>query len=285
MITWKLLAVVFGSATVALAMLVVWQLVERAQVRRRYAPIRDLERELAKKRHSFTIEMSTREHVQETELSSRRRAFELLEAGQRAELDVARRELADARLEAKVLRDEHTAAQDRFHHLRGELAKLELVTAELELGFADRPLPAAASVETAQRLGELREEQKAMVHGERALTCWTPWAPGVRRDGEQIQRQVAKLLVRAFNAECDAAIARLAWNNLTQMVVRITHAFTQLNKLGAALELELAPTYRALKLEELRLEHACLQGRPTLDDLHERTPIEIPREDMSVFRA
>lgn len=124
-----------------------------------------------------------------------------------------------------------------------------------------------------------------MVHGDRALTCWTPWTPGERRDGELIQAQVAKLLVRAFNAECDAAIGHLAWNNLTQMVVRITHAFTLLNKLGAPLELELAPTYRALKLEELRLAHACLQSRTALDDLHERTPIEIPREDMSVFRA
>lgn len=285
MVTWKLLAVVFGSATVALTMLVVWQLVERAQTRRRYAPIRDLERELARKRHSFTIEMSTREHVLETELSARRRAIELLEAGQRAELDVARRELADARLEAKVLRDEHGGAQDRLDQLRGELAALETATAEAEHGLIERPLPAGPD-ETVRRLAELREEQKAMVHGDRALTCWTAWAPGPRRDGAQIQKQVSRLLVRAFNAECDAAIARVTWNNLTQMVVRITHAFSQLNKLGAVLELELAPTYRALKLEELRLEHACLQGRPTLlDDLHERTPIEIPREDMSVFRA
>jgi hypothetical protein len=33
------------------------------------------------------------------------------------------------------------------------------------------------------------------------------------REGERMQKQYSKLLLRAFNGESDAAIGKVAWNN------------------------------------------------------------------------
>jgi chromosome segregation ATPase len=283
MITWKLLAVAFGSATVALTMIVVWQLVERFQLRRRYAGIRDVEREITRRRHALLVEMSSREHALAAEMAGKRRALETALAEQAAELDQARRELADLRLESKVLQGDQAGAQEGYDKLRAELAELEQSADSFTSGA--QVLPPGASDETVQRLADLHEQQKAMMHTDRAITCWTPWPSDGRRNGAQIQKQASKLLLRAFNAECEAAIAQVQFNNLAQMVVRITHAFTTLNKLGAALELELTPPYRALKLEELRVAHACQQGRPDPAELSDHTPIELPREDLAHYSA
>ena len=64
-----------------------------------------------------------------------------------------------------------------------------------------------------------------------------------------------KLALRAFNGECDAAIAKVAWNNATRMEERIRRSFDAINQLGEVMQVSLAARYRELRLSELRLEH------------------------------
>ena len=64
-----------------------------------------------------------------------------------------------------------------------------------------------------------------------------------------------KLLLRAFNGECDAALANVSWNNVTKMEERIQKSFEAVNKLGEVLHVSITPEYLKLKLDEVRLTH------------------------------
>jgi endo-alpha-1,4-polygalactosaminidase (GH114 family) len=70
-----------------------------------------------------------------------------------------------------------------------------------------------------------------------------------------MQRQYTKLLLRAFNGECEGAIAKVAWNNASKMEERIRKAFSAINELGSVMQVSIADSYMDLKLTELRLEH------------------------------
>ena len=43
-----------------------------------------------------------------------------------------------------------------------------------------------------------------------------------------IKKQV-KIMLRAFNGECDAAVARVTWNNATRMIERIRKSCEVIN--------------------------------------------------------
>jgi len=64
-----------------------------------------------------------------------------------------------------------------------------------------------------------------------------------------------KLMMRAFNGECDAADAKVSWNNAERMEERIKKAFEAINKLGEVNRVSITPEYRDLCLAELRLTH------------------------------
>jgi hypothetical protein len=50
-----------------------------------------------------------------------------------------------------------------------------------------------------------------------------------------VQKRRQKLILRAFNGECDAATANVKWNNITRMEERIRKAYDALNILGDTL--------------------------------------------------
>jgi len=62
-----------------------------------------------------------------------------------------------------------------------------------------------------------------------------------------------KLLLRAFNGECDAAIANVTWNNATKMEERLQKSFDAINRLGSVVRVSLTTDYLKLKLDEVRL--------------------------------
>jgi hypothetical protein len=69
-----------------------------------------------------------------------------------------------------------------------------------------------------------------------------------------IKKQV-KIMLRAFNGECDAAVARVTWNNVTRMVERIQKSFEGINVLGEVVNTKISDAYLKLCLAELRLTH------------------------------
>jgi len=106
------------------------------------------------------------------------------------------------------------------------------------------------------QLSKIRDKQKGMLKAKSAATCDIEWSvEGSRAEGKKMIDQQIKLMLRAFNGECDAAISKVKFNNATNLETRINRGFEQINKLGKTKQVFLANAYHQLKLQELYLVH------------------------------
>src|SRR5699024_4269899 len=68
------------------------------------------------------------------------------------------------------------------------------------------------------RIKEVRAKQKEMIKEKTAITCNIQWeVSGSRAEGKKMTNRGIRLTARAFNNECDAAIANVSWNNIERM--------------------------------------------------------------------
>jgi hypothetical protein len=107
-----------------------------------------------------------------------------------------------------------------------------------------------------QELDSVRAAQAGMISDKTAAVCDTQWnVRGSVREGEKMVGQYLRIMLRAFNGECDAAIAKVKYNNVLVMSSRIQKAAEAINKLGGVMQCRLNPTFIDLKLRELYLVH------------------------------
>src|SRR5580704_9353009 len=92
-------------------------------------------------------------------------------------------------------------------------------------------------------------------------------------------RQNSKLMLRAFNGECEAAIANVSWNNAAKMEERIRQAYAAINKLGVVLHINITDLYLMLKVEELRLVQEFEQKRYEIREEQRRIREQIREEE------
>lgn len=102
----------------------------------------------------------------------------------------------------------------------------------------------------------VRDEQKATISAKAATYCPTEWTvEGSKSKGQTMINRQTRITLRAFNGECDAAIANARWNNVVAMEKRIRTAAEGINKENASLKLSITEHYIELKVKELRLTH------------------------------
>ena len=70
-----------------------------------------------------------------------------------------------------------------------------------------------------------------------------------------------RLTARAFNNECEAAVANCTWKNVKKMEERIVKAFDAINKLNASNSIIISSRYLEEKLKELQLTHEYREKR------------------------
>lgn len=77
----------------------------------------------------------------------------------------------------------------------------------------------------------------------------------VRLGVEPQLKKYIKLVLRAFNGECNALISRVKRNNINQVKKRVIKAYGTINKLGESQTVDISDEYLDLKLKEIILEH------------------------------
>lgn len=176
------------------------------------------------------------------------------------ELTLARRrwaeELDGLQSKKRDLAAEYQQGRALYDALKAEVTLLEENLEDISFGIYRPHFTFQTSDEYKTALEELWQTEKAMVKNGTAVVCRGSWeVSGSRQAGERMTKQYTKLLLRSFNAECDAAVARVTWNNLPTMWERIKKSFDALNKLGTVMQMEILEPYRDLKLRELSLTH------------------------------
>jgi len=154
-----------------------------------------------------------------------------------------------------ALNQDYLNHKEIYENLRKEVSLLEENLENISYGLYKPHYDYNTSAEFKQKVEEIINREKQIIKNETATYCPLKWeVGGSRSEGIKMTKHYSKLMLRAFNGECDAAIAKVRWNNIGNMEARIEKAFQAINKLGSTHQITVTKEYFDLKLQELRLE-------------------------------
>ncbi len=158
--------------------------------------------------------------------------------------------------EFKVLDDNYKLSLNVFTDLKKEIELYESKSELLNYGLYEPIYNYNSTERYKEEIKAAIEEQKRLINDDNAIIYTINWTlNGSEAQGRRLQKRSSQLLLRAFNGECDAFIAKVRWNNVIVCNERIKSSFTRLNKLQEANGLKISEKYLELKIKELNLEY------------------------------
>ena len=105
-----------------------------------------------------------------------------------------------------------------------------------------------------KRLDDIRQNQKLLIKNNAAVTGNMNWTVnGSLSQGQKMVKDMQKLLLRAFNAECDDLVEHVKYNNFESFQKRIRSSYESISKLGQIMSVSISPVYLNFKIQELEL--------------------------------
>lgn len=154
-------------------------------------------------------------------------------------------------LHARIQYQENLLAQ-----LQSEIQQVEETAQMQEFGFYRPRYDFETSSDYQIMLDSTRDSQKQMIKNEAAVIWGKQWVvEGSEAKGRKMMKEQSKLMLRAFNGECDAATAKVKYNNATNMESRLNRSWQQINTLGKTNSAGITDGFLTLKLQELHLVH------------------------------
>lgn len=189
-----------------------------------------------------------------------RKDTEKSKANSDREIERAKAEAAEAISKAKAkaadLTLAYNKAKDIYDRLQHEVSLLESTSEDMSFGLYKPQFSFDTSEAYKAALEKIYEQKKACIRNDRAAICPSGWTVNNNlAEGKRMIKKQVKIMLRAFNGECDAAVARVTWNNATRMIERIRKSFEAINTLGEVVQTRLSDAYLDLCLAELRLTH------------------------------
>ena len=180
---------------------------------------------------------------------------------------------------ATQLAQEQAAAEKRLRDINKEVerneAKLARVTAKtveqkeelralgirydegikmLDVGWTDYESPAASSVALKGQLDEVRATIKEMIRTGAAVDASETFTFNDSKvKGRKFVRDMAKMMLRAYNAEAENCVLTVKAGNGNVARNRLERARDQIVKLGALINLQINFHYHRLRIKELEL--------------------------------
>lgn len=167
--------------------------------------------------------------------------------------------------------------------LRKEFEALDEEANLQSFGFYKPRYDFAASNQYQSKLDDIRDLQKRMIKDKSAAVCRIEWTVnGSRVEGRKQINQTLKLILRAFNGESDAAIAKVKYNNVVVMETRIRKSLEAVNNLAGVQQCQIAPAYLKLKLQELYLVHEYQEKVQAEKEEQRRIREEMREEEIAI---
>ena len=105
-----------------------------------------------------------------------------------------------------------------------------------------------------ERLKACRDKQKELIKQNKACSGDMNWTVNnSKSQGNKLVKDTQKLLLRAFNVECDDIINNVKISNFEKSKDRILTTSEQISKLGKIMSISITQQYVSLKMEELFL--------------------------------
>ena len=146
------------------------------------------------------------------------------------------------------------ALSEITYELNERKALLEAVNDELNVesfGLYKPRYDFANSSQYKFKLEEIRNKQKEMIKNKKAVHYSENWTvDGSASKGRKMTNDNIKMILRAFNSDCEAAINKIKFNNLEKIENRIYKSFEQLNKLNEVNKVSITQDFLNLKFDE-----------------------------------
>ncbi len=158
--------------------------------------------------------------------------------------------------EFNTLNSKYQNALETYKNLRKEVSVFEKKLDLIEFGIYEPVYDFEKSDDYRTEQNKIIQTQKEMISSDTAAICNTNWTvEGSESKGRTVVKVYKKLMLRAFNGECDVLISKVKWNNVNQMKERMQKLFDTINKLGQGFQVSLNSQYLGLKRKELILEY------------------------------
>ncbi len=136
-----------------------------------------------------------------------------------------RTKASDVEADLAELRQTYAAKRAILQKLEAQVAIYDERLSFAELGVYEPHFDFSDSEAYKAAISAVRERQKDMVSSKTATICPADWTvDGSKSKGQTMVNRQTRLTMRAFNNECEAAIANTRWNNVNAMEKRIQQA-------------------------------------------------------------
>jgi Domain of unknown function (DUF4041)/Meiotically up-regulated gene 113 len=183
----------------------------------------------------------------------------------------AEEEIKKISLERESLLQNSSDLQTQIDSLKDSLKILEEQEVLVSHGFYEHKYRFETVEKYSARLSIVQERQKRLIKEDS------------KTEGRKMTKNQVKIVLRSFNGECDAAVAKVNYKNLYAMKNRVEKAYYDLNKLNIVNHIEITQEYLGSRLEELELIQEYQEKKQ--EELEEQRYIkEAMREEERVIR-
>jgi hypothetical protein len=150
--------------------------------------------------------------------------------------------------ENRLLREQHDDDQVRIEMLERGVETLH------DVGIYTYRHPLESAVAYQDALAAINAEIKAQIAGGCAIEASTHFTfDNSLAKGRKMTADLAKLMLRAYNAEAENCVRTVKAGNLLAAEKRLTNAVTAIARYASMMEMHINPDYHALRLRELEL--------------------------------
>lgn len=150
--------------------------------------------------------------------------------------------------------EECNSLNDTINSKKSEVVELDDKIIYQDFGLYTPKFSFVSSDIYKEKLKDVRSKQKELIKNNLAVTGNMHWTVnGNASKGKKMVKDMQKLLLRAFNAECDDAVEHVKYGNFEQYQKKIQHSCDSISKLGSIMDVGITSRYFNLKVDELSL--------------------------------
>lgn len=165
----------------------------------------------------------------------------------------ARRKLSDLKDNITSLEAKYNEGLATYNKLKKQVDVFRDSINSAEYGVYEPHFEFDFSEEYKKKIVDIVDSEKHMIKLGTAISggeniTWN----GSLSEGQKMVGRQKKLMLRAFNGECDSFIMNVSWNNFEKMSERIEKSYKAINDVYAKQEIEISERYKKLKLDMLK---------------------------------
>lgn len=225
----------------------------------RFKNVTDIDSEISKENRKLE-EIKTKINETDADYKNRKEAYEKTLKDFKdltdiqSEITIENQKMNEIQTETNDMVLDYKNKRTIYDKLLSEINSLEENLEIISYGLYKPHFDFDTSSEYQKRILTNHQRQKQLIKDKVASVCSKEWTlEGDKKKGAEMIARNQKLALRAFNSECDAAILKVKWNNVSKMEERIERAYEEINKMVAPLNIKITNKYFSLKLEELHL--------------------------------